>query len=193
MILNEIKELIYSLPYILLYIVPGAIFLKMYAFICSKKGSDYQHFILGSIILSYIIVKLMELITKQPVLIILATIILAYYFSLFYRSSLFEKLLDVARIHKTINDNIFDDIIDFNNGTYIQVYLPNERIVYYGAVSIYDENKDGYLVLSNYLAKNYSNEIINDYSDNDTECVAIRISDISRFEISYSPESKKIG
>lgn len=108
-------------------------------------------------------------------------------------SSKFEKLLDFLHINKTVKEYFWTDIIDHDKGTYVQIYIPSENLVYHGMVGRHEE-KDGdiYLALRNYLVKDYDNNVIEDYRDNDQEWVMIKTSAVSRIELTFSPDSVKL-
>lgn len=200
---DTIKILIENLPKIFIYFVPGAIFLSITAFICSKRNSDYKYYIFKSIVISYMIIKFIELIQAisykispfltEQILAIIIAILSAYFLSILYTSSKFEKILSFFKINKTVHDNIWNDIIDYEKGTYILAYVPSEKIVYQGLFQRHEERDgDVYITISNYATKDYNNKVINNYKNLDNEVVMINTKNISRFEFTYSNESVKI-
>lgn len=197
-----IFELIDNLPKVISYFVPGAIFISINYYICSKKKGIFEHFIFKSLIISYIIIllsdkmiqtfKITDLEFFKQIFPISIAIISSYILSAFYMSSKFEKFLDYLKIRKTVHDNFWTDIIDYENGTYLTVYLKEEELVYSGAIIKHEEKEDNnYLLMSNYLVYDYEGNKISDM-ESDQECIVLNTNDISRYELSYSPSSKKI-
>lgn len=213
---KEIEELIKILPDILIYVVPGAIFLYIHYFICSNEDSkeNEKHFIFKSIILSFIIVNFLKLLGKPTIsfieqitglqvnktivsfkiaLILIASIILSYLLSQLYLSAFFQKLLNFLGINKSIHSKWLNDIVDLELGTGLRVYLPSERIIYCGKLRKYEEKDENYMIfLSNFSSHTYDSEEKADFTESNESWVALNTKDISRFELFYYPNSQKI-
>lgn len=123
---------------------------------------------------------------------IIFAIMSSYILSVFYMSSYFEWLLKFLKIRKTVHDNFWTDIIDYENGTYFTVYLKENKLVYSGAIIKHEEKEENnYLLMSDYIIYDLEGNQLRD-SSSDQECIVLNTNDISRFELSYSPSSKKI-
>ncbi len=59
------------------------------------------------------------------------------------KSKKFKKLREFLGVNRTINNNIFNDVIDKVDGTWARIYLKDEKVVYYGAIVLFDK-KDKY-------------------------------------------------
>lgn len=73
----------------------------------------------------------------------------------FINSKLFSKISRTLGVNRTVHNNALNDIIDTKKGTWARVYLKNEKIVYCGAVVLFDKKEkydDGIIVLNRYCA-----------------------------------------
>lgn len=198
----DINTIINILPEIIIYVVPGFLFLSVHNFICAKQKEETNNLLIKSIVISYIfinIMKFIELVFKYKfeddlfsLITILLSILSSYYISRLYNSNVFDKILALLIINKSVHDDIWNDIIDVKHGMYMEVYLPNEKVSYYGQFRNSESKKDNkYIVISNYELKDYNGNIICDFEHDYSKCVMINTKDISRFEICYNIESYK--
>lgn len=94
---------------------------------------------------------------------------------------------------KSTNDDIFNDIIDYNNSTMLSLYLKSSNIYYVGKFSMREEKGlDSWIILINYCSVNKeTNEVIYNPKDgNLCSSVAINLRDIERMEIIYENDSE---
>lgn len=95
--------------------------------------------------------------------------------------------------HKSINDDIFDDIIDYDKQTMMCVYLKSSDVYYVGQFVFREEKGiDSWLCLSGYstVSKDSNEEVYNPERSDLKASVAIPFSNIERIEIFYSDDSK---
>jgi len=204
---NDIKNLIEALPALILYIVPGFIFLGTLSFLMCKDLKFNKEYISVSIVISFIIINIEKYIyihadIYSPLFVIvtvLISILSAYVIERFTKSKCLDKILKKLNIKRTINHNIFADIKDDEYGVWLRVHIPTEKIVYLGTLTMFENNskyEESFLILSNYKTYAYADSPI--YKEcfidehKTTNWVAIKIKDINRIEIVYSEDSEKI-
>lgn len=203
-----VNEFIKALPNIFIYIVPGYLFIQVFNYVLNWKTKDLTKNILGYIIASFIICSLTEyilslkynevIITLPNVIlsILAASILSGYIFALFFRSDLYDVFRKFLKINRTINSNIFYDIID-RTGTWARVYLKDEKIVYFGSIRMFEQKEkynDGFLVLNNYTTYCYGESTVYQKrlpkEEKSNSFVSIKVSEISRIETIYNENSK---
>lgn len=215
-----IESLIEILPNIFIYIVPGYIILRIISYRFSRNTIKDDYLLLKSIVVSYILIVIVDFLVQilcvivnifidKPnleinlnietlmgkIIIILLSIVSGFIWCKFITSDVSYKFLEKLGINKSLNTNIFDDISDMDRGTWLFVYLQNERIIYFGALQRYEEREDVenyFLVLSNYKSFEYNGIEMEDQSRNPLRWVMINTKDISRIEIIYDEKSSKI-
>lgn len=215
MSVKDVKNIIALIPDILVYIVPGALFLYIFYFICSKENDKEteSHFLFKSIILSFVLTNFVKLcgkpiiwilslqIKKQFVVpsflkvssIILFSIVSSYLFSIFYKTKFLTDILKKFGVTRSVHKNCWNEVADSELGMWVRVYIPSEKVVYCGKLRKYEEKDDNYLFfLSNYNSYTYDNKDIDDFGDADEKWVALNIKDTSRIELFYSKQSSKI-
>lgn len=202
----NLKEIIEILPSIVLYVVPGYLFLWVYRFRLSLEIDKDEYLLLKSIVISYLIIfpidsigELCNCISSNSnlgkIVIILIAIGAGYVFSCVVVSDLFKKLLKKLKIYRSVYSNIWNDVIDDVHGLWIKAYMPEEKLIYKGDIVRYEEKKDTentYLVLSNYTLLNYDGKVIVSRENEDNSCVMINSRNVSRIELEYHPDSKCI-
>lgn len=95
--------------------------------------------------------------------------------------------------YKSIHDDIFNDIIDYDEPTMMQVYLKTSDIYYIGKFCFREEKGlDSWLVLINYITVDKKNDelLFDPQKSNTKTTVAINLHDIERIELIYEDNSK---
>lgn len=95
--------------------------------------------------------------------------------------------------NKSFNDDIFDDIIDYNKKTMMNIYLKSSDVYYYGKFFYREENGiDSWISLIEYCSKDKGthNPIFNPKEDGLDSSVAINFKDIERIEVFYEKNSE---
>ena len=106
------------------------------------------------------------------------------------------KLLKGILYHtnnKSINSDIFDDIIDYNKATALKIYIKDSDIYYIGDFKYREEKGlESYIVIINYASfYKKNNKLAFDPLDDNLKSVAmINLQDIERIEIIYNDESE---
>ena len=88
-----------------------------------------------------------------------------------------------------MHPNVWSRISDLKNGLWVRVYVPSDNVVYNGQLRSYDEpeeDQEQFILLSNYYSVAYSeNTDIENYQEEGSKWVAIKIKDITRVEIFF--------
>lgn len=201
-------EIIKELPKLISYFVPGALFIVISQFICSKKNTTYEYFIFKSLIISYLMILISngvftvlnlesvefldaDIFTK--IFPIIISIISSYLLSIFYMSLQYESFLKFLKINRTIHDSFWTDVLDCKHGTYITVYLKEEKLKITGIVKRHEEKEDNnYLSLAKYEIYDCEGKIIKECTTDDRR-ILVNTRDIFMCELIYNPESKKMA
>ena len=192
-----------QVQFILYFIVPGYLILKVRSyFIPIKKGADLQ-FWLESILWGFIVNVEIKLLCKIPgtdwlidntnlsaelvaiVLAILTGITLA-------KVSLANWYRNVLKIFSNFDRephaNVWYSVLDHREGVYVRVYLKQREIVYCGAVNriTVDPNQDSReLYLSSFQKYTTGGNLLEDHSANANVGVLVNATEISSMEIFY--------
>lgn len=211
---KEILEIVDILPKLLIYFLPGVLFIKTVEYQLSITRAESKFIFVYYILVSYIFINCGELISKFrygyfdiytsefTFGTIILSIIVGYVTGLFLKSDISLEVLRFLRIYRTNSSSIFADIKDIELGTWIKVYLNDDKIVYSGAFREY-ENSSNYdntfILLSHYISYSYNKYDKTDISEymfvderKNTQWVAIKIKNINRIEIDYAENSKKL-
>ena len=102
------------------------------------------------------------------------------------------SILNFLGISITLTDSTLDEIIDFENGSYLYVYVNTDEIVYHGTLSRIDgpNDKTNYLLLNEFEVYNYNGSQIETIDTENPKYVLIDLDSVSRIEIYYSEDSK---
>lgn len=199
MSIDNITEIVNNIPYILEYFIPGFIFIKVFQFLTTRESSSYQ--IVLSVVISYIMKALCSIFHKYILsdiiflwnirILILSTlsIILSVLFTLLIRQKFINSLLSKIT-HKSLNDDIWQDIIDYKNGTTLRIVCDNE--IYTGTLVAHEEKgNDSWFVLSDYIIDECKDgKIITLDSSNYKyeSTIAIPINSANRVELYYTEQ-----
>ncbi len=186
------------MPLILQYIVPGYISIVVFNFALSKKINIKDTLIAGCVV-SYSLLSMVSLIRIRwfhwipdtaiinSGLSILIGIIVVCLIAILSQRKWFRKLT-VKLFHKTLNNDIWRDILDLENGSNLKVYLKDKEYYIIGHHKNHEEKgDDSWLALSAFAKfdkvtnQNYKNEP--GYLDKKDVMIALRFSDIEHIEI----------
>lgn len=119
-------------------------------------------------------------------------LLLALLLTRFKKAKIFNRLLyDVN--NKSINDDIFDDIIDYDKRTMMNVYIKSSDVYYVGRFSMREEKGlESWITLIEYfrLDKKTNNKIFDPVEGGLYSSVAINLKDVERIEVIYEKDSK---
>ncbi|HHD2802808.1 hypothetical protein [Clostridium perfringens] len=210
---KDIKELINILPSIFIFIVPGYLYFSFFNYVLNWKEKTFKNNIFEYVIFSYILYSIsyfvLNIFYKNKVImdlpevtigILLSSCVLGYIIGRFVQSKAYTKVRKRLKINRTINNNIFYDIVDRTKGTWARVYLKDEKLVYYGAIVLFekkDKYEDGFIVLNNYYAYKYGEASIYENTlpeeERENYFVTIKVSEISRIETIYAEDSELVN
>lgn len=196
--INEFKNVLDNLPLILQYIVPGYLTIKWFGFTLSKK-IDTKNLLIFSCAVSYCFLSLISLLRIQwfksipdtafinSALSIILGIIIVSIITILSERKWFKKIT-VKLFHKTLNNDIWRDVLDLENGSNLKVYLKDKDYYLIGHHKNHEEKgNDSWLALSGFAKfdketnKNYKYEP--NYINNEKIIITVRFSDIEHIEI----------
>lgn len=208
---EEIKQLIEFLPNIIMYIIPGYIFIKVYRYILDVKSESLRNAVIEYVLGSYIIILFCKLVyyvfrlhfdinaNGCKIIICFISLVSGYLISRLIQTQMWISFMKFMCINKSNSSNIFRDIIDNEYGTWVRIYLPSEKIIYDGAFIKFEYKgtyQESFIILSDFCTYSYGNgQVDKDWFTDESSGlshVAIKVSEISRIEITYSPNSKKV-
>lgn len=200
--MEEILDLINSLPLIMSYIVYGSLFLSIFNFITFKsKKYEIKHYFISCITVSFIIkiifdwilnlwsthttVKIATDTVEYYLLSFGFTVIVAYIGGILFSSKCFNRLLLNFGIKRTVNENIWEDVIQ--NDTWLYIHMKNEDYGYLGLHRYSEENcSNPKIVLGFYqLIEKSTGKVVTDCSDDDNKLIMIDTKNVDTIEIIY--------
>ncbi len=199
--IGQIQAIINVLPGIVIYVVPGYIFLWVYTFTFSKDIENDKHAITKSVIISFFFITLFRAVGIDSFLspmVICALIVIpavsGYLFTRILTSKPVCYFIRLIGINKSFYSDIWNDIVDFKYGQWLRVYLPEERVVYLGRLKRYEETVTDktLIVLSNFASYDYKGEVMDDHKKSPEKIVIINTKDVSRIELYYDKRSVRV-
>jgi len=203
----KIKDIITVLPLLIIYILPGYIFISIKDFILYRKQGDDKNIVLKSIVISYVIINFeklavldifklnMDIASSESIMsTFFISIGIGYAYSMLSQSDLANYCLKKLNITTSMKSDMLTNIIDFKLGMWIRVFLNSDQVMYMGKIRKFEKIADsGYqIVLSNFMLYGYSGEEFVNNADLDTRWVALSVKDNYRIELIYDDDSKKI-
>ncbi len=196
------KDLIYIIPDLINLFLSGFIFMYTYNWLNNKK-TDVSILTIGSLFISFLVKSFYsachsfifpDIKINDSVKVFIFSItgfLLALFCTYLKKTKLFTKLLYSIN-NKSINDDIFDDIIDYDKKTMIKVYIKSSDIYYIGRFSFREENGiNSWISLIEYYCvdKNTNKKIFDPEQGGLNSSVAINLGNIERMEIIYEKDS----
>ena len=177
--------------------------MMMYNWLNSKK-SDIYIVVIWSLFISAIIKALCSTIHEfvlkdipfsdtSKILIYSFVGLITAFFVTYIKKIKFIRNLLYKTNNKSVNDDIFDDIIDYEEPTMMSVYIKNSDVYYIGKYCFREEKGlDSWIVLINYCSVNRKNNdiIYNPQEMNKKSTVMINLHDVERIENIYEDNSK---
>lgn len=126
---------------------------------------------------------------------ITTAIIMPFLISIFLQTKIFRTILFKTN-RKSINDAIFNDIIDYDKKTIMRIYLKSSPVMYIGTFKIREEKgTESYITLIDYVSfniENGKNIIFQPDKYKLKSSVVINLKDIERIELIYEKNSQLI-
>lgn len=183
-------DLINNLPRIITSILYGYVFLSVYEFISFKDTKNQSHKIILSIVLNYILVNFFSIIPRIPhnrVVYLIMSILLGYVIGLIIISEKFNALLSKIQIHRTTNENFWDDV--FKSGYRVEVFDKDGKTSYTGTCRYrQDQDGDPKIALTYYriLENGKLTDPENDWSEDKASMIVLNLKDFEKIRI-YAP------
>lgn len=183
------------LPQIIIYIVVGYIFIKIFSFVALKKNSsDIEHALTSSLVVGYTycyIVNLLPISHSNEVVnlfSIVSSCIVAYLLGMCVNNKKFVKILDFLKIRDTGNVYYWDDIMD---NTYpMKIKIVYDDLSYEGMLHNYESYSNSpHVVLSSYVVLDNKGNKLYDYISNNSKTVILNTENAKCVEITYADES----
>lgn len=196
--MSWVIDLIDRIPDLLTYLIPGYIFISLFDFIIFKneKGNKNQanFIVLKSIAISYVFKTVYDKILNTffskfniddllyTIILFVIIIIFAYILGLICHTKWFNNLLLKIGIHRTVNEDIWLDII--YDGCYLQIFSKDGTKSYFGMCKYHEENsKEPIVVLYKYKVLDSEANIIQDYSNDETRQVVLNLKDFEHINV----------
>ena len=204
--MSNISEVINKIPEMLQYFISGFIFLKVFCFLATKNNLNTSFFTILSVVISFVItstVRLLDavilpqlefIIWAEVVVCALTSVCLAFVMYCVYLSKAIRTFLSKFA-HKSFNDDIWRDIVDYDKGTTFKVFLKGNEIIYIGKLIAHEEKGlDSWFALKDYTCM-YMDEGTTTYEFDSTEIdmpsiAVINFRDIERAELFYKVDTQ---
>ena len=175
-----------NIPVLLQYYIPGLWAITVFKYFCSKEIRAESQTILSCVV-SYVLLSIADLLAnisflgftknsvwgKSGISIILGTL-LALFVSWIFCAKWFSQVM-VKLFHKTPNDNIWRDVLDFREEDY---YVAGHHR------NIEEKGDDSWIVLTGFVKLNKSdNTELESHKGDNKSMIAIRLADVEYAEI----------
>lgn len=199
-VIDWIVYLIDNIPEIISYIVYGYVFLVAYEWISFKDNKDFNNLIIKSIATSYLLTSVYDLfITKynivfhnnyeQVILYFIASALLGFLIGRIISHRFFNLILYKLHIGRTINENIWDDVI--KPYTWLRIFM-KDGSSYIGQYRYGEPFKsEPIIVLANWQKLDADVDIVIDNSQNPNELIMLNTKDFEKIEITYDSSHPK--
>ena len=195
-------KLIEFLPQVIIYIILGFIFLRIFRYMCTIKNSEeYEHIVWESLLVGFVLNHCYMLIpisvnyAVDIIGMIVMTVILAGVFSKIYSSNKLDKALRYLGVHRTRNKYIWKDIEDHDYKMEVALMNPDTKEAYQGVIVYYEEfEKHPQIVLTQYRYWEdwHKEEPDMNFTDNPEKIALVDTAQFSRINIIYDKKSRKI-
>lgn len=198
-------KLIENIDIIIFYFTPGYICIYLFELFRGKSSDENNIIVIKSLVLSYLIQLIYKAIFKVNIVkeitdyigVVALAVIISYTFYMLIKWGIIDAISKFFKINRSTMPNIFDSCIDIKYGTWITVYMKDDKVIYQGKVRKWESmssrnDKDIFIVLSNYCSYGYNGEDLNLYEDDNTQWALLNTKNISRIEFTYHPNSKMI-
>ena len=86
----------------------------------------------------------------------------------------------------------YTKLYEDDRNVYLKLFIPGDNVYYYGLYKGHEEKvNDLYVLITDYEVRDYSDNLIADYTGNRTRWATINTKNISRVEIIYSKYSER--
>lgn len=203
MIKISIKDLIPIMSDLINLFLSGFIFMYTYNWFNNKK-TDISILTIWSLFISALIKSFYSVIhifllssinipdAIKVVVYSLTGLLLALLFTSLKKVKIFNRLLYEVN-NKSINDDIFDDVIDYDKRTMMKIYIKSSDVYYIGRFFFREENGiNSWISLVEYYCvdKKTNNKLFDPEAGGLCSSVVINLKEVERIEIIYEKDSK---
>lgn len=156
----ELNDLLNIIPQVMQLFVPGYIFISIIRFFHKKKQDEFNHYVIKSIIASYVmslpieyfLSDIMKNEVARSMITILLSVVVAFIYVKISFTKQYKKVMEFIG-YTTGSERIWYDYFDNNRGTHIRFYTKynHDNVMIEGDVKYYDAlENDCDIVLENY-------------------------------------------
>lgn len=194
------EKIIESLPYFIVCIALGFIFLRTFRHMCTIKNSEnHEHIIWESLFIGFILKNGFSLIpfsinqTVDILGMVISTFVLAIGFSKLYSSNKIDYLFRKIGVYRTRNSYIWKDLEDPDHTTIVKVVNPDTNETYSGFLKYYEEyERHPQIVLQCFqYCKKDGDEPTIDCTSKPEQVALVDTEKFSQIFIIYNPNSDK--
>jgi len=199
-IIGEMILLLDSIPKVLQYFIPGYWSLFIFRYFCSKRMSNYMMNLMSCVV-SYILMAIITFmrvkigflllmpdnaLVNSAIAIFMGTV-LSICIALIVSRKWFSNVM-VYWFHKTTNDDIWRDVINWKDGSNLKIYLKDQEYYLIGhQKNMEEKGEESWIAISAFgkfdkkTNENYREEP--SYLDDENVIYTVRLSDIEHIEI----------
>ena len=199
-IIGEMILLLDSIPKVLQYFIPGYWSLFIFRYFCSKRMSNYMMNLMSCVV-SYILMAIITFmrvkigflllipdnaLVNSAIAIFMGTV-LSICIALIVSRKWFSNVM-VYWFHKTTNDDIWREVINWKDGSNLKIYLKNQEYYLIGhQKNMEEKGEESWIAISAFgkfdkkTNENYREEP--SYLDDENVIYTVRLSDIEHMEI----------
>lgn len=199
-IIGEMILLLDSIPKVLQYFIPGYWSLFIFRYFCSKRMSNYMMNLMSCVV-SYILMAIITFmrvkigflllipdnaLVNSAIAIFMGTV-LSICIALIVSRKWFSNVM-VYWFHKTTNDDIWREVINWKDGSNLKIYLKDQEYYLIGhQKNMEEKGEESWIAISAFgkfdkkTNENYREEP--SYLDDENVVYTVRLSDIEHMEI----------
>lgn len=199
-LIGEMILLLDSIPKVLQYFIPGYWSLFIFRYFCSKRMSNYMMNLMSCVV-SYILMAIITFmrvkigflllipdnaLVNSAIAIFMGTV-LSICIALIVSRKWFSNVM-VYWFHKTTNDDIWREVINWKDGSNLKIYLKDQEYYLIGhQKNMEEKGEESWIAISAFgkfdkkTNENYREEP--SYLDDENVIYTVRLSDIEHMEI----------
>lgn len=196
----DLKDLFEILPDIILYVTTGYLFILVFNFISlRKKMEDINGIFCASLAIGFVIkailctLKIRFSYYVNIVGLLAFSVLLGALLGYFINSKLCKKILKKLHVNRSINENIWHDIMDIDKRTmWIRAVSKEREQVIVGILVMVEEfQRFPQLLLQQYQIFDLEGNLVEDYIANANQEILIRTEDFENIDIVYDLKSSQ--
>lgn len=186
-----------------MYIVFGYMYLTAYYWISFKDNKDFHNIVFKSLIANYVLTTIYQMIgrkfgivilpytPKQIIVYSVVSVALGLAIGRMVVSTRFNTLLAKLYFGRTVNDNIWNDIVDDTRLTWLCIHM-KDGTAYLGQYNHGELfTSEPVIMLVTYQKLNADGEVLTDYSQDKDRAIVLNTKDFDRIEVVYQDRASK--